>query len=178
MARPNAAPTGVERLFPDNELIVSKTDNRGIITYANKLFVDIAGYTLAETIGKPHNIVRNPSMPRCVFKLLWDRIAAGHEIFAYVVNLAKNGDHYWVLAHVTPSYDAKGNLAGYHSNRRVPRRDAVSTMQGLYRDLLLRESQHASPKEGLAGAEDMLSDILRRKNTDYDRFVHALTQGA
>jgi PAS domain S-box-containing protein len=174
MSRPTVSPTGVERFFPDNDLIVSKTDARGIITYANKLFVDIADYSLPEVIGKPHNLVRNPQMPRCVFKLLWDRVSAGKEIFAYVVNLAKNGDHYWVLAHVTPSFDANGNLVGYHSNRRVPRRDAVSAVQSLYRDLLARESQHGSAKEGLAASEAMLTQTLQQKGIDYDRFIHSL----
>lgn len=177
MARAKISPTGVELFFPDDELIVSKTDSRGIITYANKLFVDIAGYTLPEVVGKPHNLVRSPQMPRCVFKLLWDRIASGKEIFAYVVNLAKNGDHYWVLAHVTPSFDENGSSIGYHSNRRVPRRDAVTLIQSFYRDLLATESQHGSPKESLASSEAMLADFLREKNTDYDRFIHSLTEG-
>ena len=59
-------------------------------------------------------------MPRCVFKLLWNTIDQGEEIFAYVVNLAGSGDHYWVFAHVTPSFDSEGNIIGYHSNRRPP----------------------------------------------------------
>lgn len=174
MARPIVQPTGVERFLPDNGMIVSKTDTRGAITYANKLFLQIADYTVPEVIGQPHNIVRHPQMPRCVFKLLWDRITAGQEIFAYVVNLAKNGDHYWVFAHATPSYDDAGNITGYHSNRRCPRRDAIAAIEPLYRQLLAKEAQHHSPKEGLAASEAMLMGILKDKGIDYDQLLFSL----
>lgn len=174
MARPTIAPTGVERFLPDNGMIVSKTDTRGIITYANRLFRDVSSYANPEIIGKPHNIVRHPDMPRCVFKLLWDRIGSGQEVFAYVVNLARNGDHYWVYAHVTPSYDETGNITGYHSSRRCPRRDAIAVIEPLYRQLLAKEAQHRSPKEALAASETMLTGILNDKGIDYDQFVFSL----
>ena len=92
----NATLTGVERHLAPHDIVVSKTDIKGRITYANQVFLDIAGYVEKEVIGRPHNIVRHPEMPRAVFKLLWDTISQGNEIFAYVVNRAKNGDHYWV----------------------------------------------------------------------------------
>ena len=94
MSRPLITPTGVERSFSPDEIIVSKTDTKGIITYANKIFLDIAGYTEDEVLGKPHNMIRHPDMPRCIFELLWQTIQQKKEIFAYVVNMAKNGDHY------------------------------------------------------------------------------------
>ena len=71
-------PTGVEKTFRPDQIIVSKTDTQGRLTYVNGLFVDISGYPEHELIGKPHNIIRHPDMPRSVFKLLWDRIASGH----------------------------------------------------------------------------------------------------
>ena len=112
--------TGVERFFDKNEIIVSKTNLKGHITYANKTFLNIAGYTEKEVLGEPHSILRHPDMPRCVFQLLWDTVQEKKEIFAYVINRTKIGDHYWVMAHVTPSFDASGQIDGYHSNRRVP----------------------------------------------------------
>ena len=115
-ARPHL--TGVERTFGDDEIIVSKTDTKGRITYANRVFQQVAGYTEDELLGKAHSIVRHPDMPRCVFKFLWDTIGAGNEVFAYVLNKAKNGDHYWVFAHVTPTFDDHGRIISYHSNRR------------------------------------------------------------
>jgi PAS domain S-box-containing protein len=81
-------PTGRERTWGDEEIIVSKTDLKGIITYANRTFLNVAGYTEEEVLGKPHNMIRHPDMPRCVFKLLWDTIESGNEIFAYVKNMA------------------------------------------------------------------------------------------
>lgn len=174
MARPSLPPTGVERTWPDHLLIVSKTDTRGIITYANETFCEVSGYSAAELEGQNHNVIRHPDMPRCVFKLLWDMIAAGEEVFAYVVNQAKNGDHYWVLAHVTPTYDADMRIVGYHSSRRVPRKDAVAAAKGLYKDLLAIEARHASPKDGLAASMAAVAELLAAKRVGYDEFVFAL----
>jgi PAS domain S-box-containing protein len=171
MSRPGVAPTGNERTFPEDKVIVSKTDGRGIITYANQTFLDVARYDLEEVIGKPHNMIRHPAMPRSVFKFLWDRIAAGFEVFAYVVNLAKDGDHYWVFAHVTPTFDAAGNVIGYHSNRRLPRREAIQAIEPVYHILLERERQESSPKRGLESGTETLHAFLKSKDSDYDRFV-------
>ncbi len=87
-------PTGREVRFGADEIIVSKTDLTGHLTYANDVFLRVAGYTEAEVIGQPHSFIRHPEMPRAVFKLLWDTIQSGREVFAYVVNLTKHGDHY------------------------------------------------------------------------------------
>ena len=116
--RAAASPTGRERSFSADELIVSKTDPRGVITYANDVFLRVSGYDLDEVLGRPHNVVRHPEMPRAVFSLLWDALGSGQEIFAYINNLASNGDHYWLLAHVTPSQGPEDRVVGYHSGRR------------------------------------------------------------
>ena len=97
------APSGRERTFARDELIVSKTDPKGRLVYVNDVFLEVSGFRESEIIGQPHSIIRHPEMPRAVFKLLWDVILGGKEIFAYVNNMAKNGDNYWVFAHVTPS---------------------------------------------------------------------------
>jgi len=110
--------TGVERTFADDEIIVSKTDPKGRMTYCNDIFLRLAGYSESELIGQPHSMIRHPHMPRCVFKLLWSRIQSGTEVFAYVINRSGNGDHYWVLAHVTPDLVQDGAIIGFHSNRR------------------------------------------------------------
>lgn len=169
-----ASITGVERFFDSSEIIVSKTDTAGKITYANDVFLDIAGFTEDEVLGKPHSIVRHPDMPRCVFKLLWDTIQTGNELFAYVVNRAKNGDHYWVFAHVTPIFGPDGAITGYHSSRRVPKREAVDLVRGLYADLCKVEQSHSDRKAGLQASTDMLAGILKDKNISYEEFVFAL----
>ncbi|MCW2246750.1 PAS domain S-box-containing protein [Azospirillum fermentarium] len=174
MARSTAAPTGRERTFDQSEIIVSKTDLKGVITYANDVFIRVSGFAEDELLGRPHSLIRHPDMPRCVFKLLWDRISSGHEIFAYVVNLAKNGDHYWVLAHVTPVYSGGTAVTGYHSSRRVPSRAAVTAATGLYAALRAEEAKHADRKAGMEAGGALLQSILREKGASYDEFVFSL----
>lgn len=166
-----AALTGVERTFDVDEFIVSKTDLKGRITYANNVFLRVAGYTEAEVLGQPHNMIRHPHMPRCVFRLLWERIQAGREIFAYVVNAAKNGDHYWVLAHVTPSFDRDNNIIGFHSNRRRPSPQQIETVRPIYEALLKEEGRFEDRRAGLAASSSMLGKMLEEKGMDYDVFA-------
>ncbi len=169
--------TGVERFFGDDDIIVSKTDLKGRLTYTNKVFLDIAGYTERECLGQQHSMIRHPDMPRCVFKLLWDTIQGGSEIFAYVINRCKNGDHYWVYAHVTPSVDSSGTIIGYHSNRRVPDRKIVDdAIVPLYRDLKAEEERHGNRKEGLSGSAAMIRDHLAQKGVAYDEFIATVGQ--
>lgn len=166
-------PTGQERTFGEHEMIVTKTDTRSIITYANEVFLRVSALTEAEAIGKPHNVIRHPDMPRCVFKLLWDTIKRGDELFAYVVNLAHDGAHYWVLAHVTPSLDAAGRVVGYHSNRRLPERSAVTEVSALYQRLREVE-QRGEPAAGLEASAAMLQQSVTPYG-GYERYVWSLT---
>lgn len=176
MNRNRIVPTGRELRFSEDELIVSKTDARGVITYANDVFSRVSGYTEGELIGKPHNILRHPDMPRCVFKFLWEELKKGKEMFGYVINLAKDGSHYWVFAHMTPSYDSAGHLAGYHSSRRVAYRDALETVAALYSQLRGIEQSASSPDAGMEAAYQALLSTLKEKNTDYDQFVFGLSE--
>ena len=133
--------SAVERIVLADQFMVSKTDLRGVITYANQYFMDISLYTEEEWIGKPHSILRHVDMPRCVFALLWEKIECGEEIFAYVKNRCKNGDYYWVLAYVTAEKDPHtGEIVGYFSFRRSPSRVAIDAICDLY--ALLRNSVH------------------------------------
>ncbi len=167
--------SGREVTFHPDEIIVSKTNLKGHITYANQTFCDAAGYTEVELLGKPHSIIRHPNMPRCVFKLIWDTVQAGQEIFGYVVNQARNGDYYWVLAHVTPSFDERGQIIGYHSNRRVPDKKIVDTfISPLYADLLSIENRTPNRKDGMTNAFNHLIDVLNSKGVSYDEFILTL----
>ena len=167
-------PTSVERFFDADDIIVSKTDLKGRITYANPTFCRIAGYDEDELLGQPHSIIRHPDMPRCVFKLLWDTLEQRREIFAYVKNMARNGDFYWVFAHVTPSYGATGEVVGYHSNRRVPDRRVVAAIEPLYAELLREEQSHRNGKDALAAGYRRLLDFVTTKNMSYDELIFAL----
>jgi PAS domain S-box-containing protein len=174
MRESSVQPTNVERFFPEDEIIVSKTDVKGHITYANETFLKIAGYAEGEILGKAHSIIRHPDMPRCVFKLLWDTIGGGNEIFAYVKNMSKNGDHYWVFAHVTPTFDDAGGIIGYHSNRRVPERSQVELFTGVYAQLLQEEKRHPDWHSGMEAAGKMLLDMIASKGMQYEEFVFSV----
>ncbi|MCA9297818.1 MAG: PAS domain-containing protein [Phycisphaerales bacterium] len=164
----------MERTFEEHEIIVSKTNRTGHITYANRVFQRVSGYGEAELLGRPHCLIRHPDMPRCVFRFLWDRIAHGHEVFAYVVNLCKNGDHYWVLAHVTPTFDASGGIVGFHSSRRVPDASALEAIRPLYADLLEVERRHRLPADQWGASLPMLEAKLEAAGVTYDEFVFGL----
>ncbi|MCW0236682.1 MAG: PAS domain-containing protein [Ferrovibrio sp.] len=172
MFRPT--PTQIERSFGEDEIIVSKTDTKGRILYANEVFCRVGQYAEHELVGQPHSILRHPDMPRCVFQLLWDTIASGREIFAYVKNMAKSGDYYWVFAHVTPSYDKNGKIDGYHSNRRKPTAAAVQQIAPVYQLLLAEEQRHADRKQGQAAGVALLHKLLAERNQSYDEFVFSL----
>lgn len=167
-------PTGIENVLGDEELIVSKTDLKGRITYANDVFLRMAKYSWKELVGAPHSLVRHPDMPRCVFKLLWDTLEAKQEIFAYVINLAKDGSHYWVFAHVTPTLDDRGNIVGYHSNRRRPDRAPVEKVSPIYKALSGEEARHANAKDGMRASFAMMADLLNKQGVGYDEFVLSL----
>ena len=167
--------TGTETFFEENELIVSKTNLKGHLTYCNDVFLRMAGYSEDECIGQPHSMIRHPEMPRTIFALLWEEIQAGHEIFAYVKNRCKNGDHYWVIAHVTPSRDNTGTIIGYHSNRRVPdRRILDSTIIPLYSDLLSVERASHNRKDGMVAGLEMMRERLKDAGVEYDQFIATL----
>jgi len=171
-------PTGVERTFGEDEIIVTKTDVRGVLTYANDVFLRISALTEDEAVGQPHSIIRHPDMPRAVFKLLWDTVKNGQELFAYVVNLAADGAHYWVLAHVTPSIDEANRIVGYHSSRRKPDPQAVAAARDLYRKLRQEELRHTSSAAALDASWAMLHGMLDERGQTYEEFVWELTNGA
>lgn len=174
MIRASIQTTGIERTFQDHEIIVSKTDLKGIITYANQTFCKVSGYNESELLGRPHNLIRHPDMPRCVFKFLWDTISAGNEIFAYVINLCKNGDHYWVFAHVTPSFSPDGSIIGYHSSRRTPDRSAVEAIIPLYKQLCEEENSYSDWRDGMSAATNSLITTLENAGVTYDEFVFSI----
>ncbi len=168
-------PTSGELRFDPGDIIVSKTDTKGRITYANSVFCAVSGYTLPELIGAPHSIIRHPDMPRAVFKLLWDTIFDGREIFAYVKNLSKSGAYYWVFAHVTPSYSKDGQIIGFHSNRRVPERRILDdAIIPLYAAVLREEAKHRNGKDALAAGYRFLVDFVGARRTTYEELVFSL----
>ena len=157
----------------ESDFIVSKTDDRGRITYGNRIFIEFSGYTEQELLGAQHNIIRHPDMPRAVFKLLWDTIAQGKEIFAFVKNMARDGSFYWVYANVTADMDGQGNVAGYFSVRRKPNPNAVKVVSRLYTQMLAEE-QKVGSKQAIEASSKLLMDFLNDKGVSYEELIIAL----
>jgi PAS domain S-box-containing protein len=158
-----------ELTFNEEDFIVSKTDLIGNITYGNALFIQMSGYSEFELIDQPHKILRHEDMPAVVFKLLWSRIKEGKEIFAYVKNKTKEGNYYWVFAHVTPSFDSNRKISNYHSVRRKPSKKALDVIQPLYVSLLQKERSG-----GVNASEAALTQLLKDKGMSYDELILSL----
>ena len=160
-------PTQEETVMNSDDLIVSKTDLKGHITYCNEIFMKMANMSEEQLLGKPHSIVRHPDMPKAVFKLLWDYIQSGREIFAYVKNLAADGAYYWVYANVTPSYDNSGNIIGYYSVRIKPNPSALEAIKPVYQQMLAIEQS-----QGVEASINYLANLLKEKGaSSYDEFI-------
>lgn len=164
-----AQPTNNRKVMKTGDFIVSKTDTKGRITYGNQTFIEMSGYSEEELLGAPHNILRHPDMPRIVFKLLWDRIEAGQEIFAYVKNLCKDGSYYWVFTNVSASYDNNGKIIGYYSVRRKPNEAAIEAIVPIYRQLLEDEQ-----RGGMEASLHTLQKFLDSKGVGYDELIASL----
>ena len=136
--RNNQPVTGKEIVLRDNQMIVSKTDLQGRITYINNDFLEISGFTEKELIGEPHNLVRHPDMPAEAFEDMWRSLKEGRPWTGYVKNRCKNGDHYWVQANATPVFE-NGAAVGYMSVRSKPARSEVDSTEAAYK--LFREGK-------------------------------------
>lgn len=123
--------TGQERLFPADMTLVSKTDTKGIITFANRDFVEVCGFSEQELVGANHNIIRHPDMPPVAFDVMWKTLKRGLPWHGIVKNRCKNGDHYWVDAKVVP-IQKNGRIIGYMSVRTCPSRADVASADSAY----------------------------------------------
>ena len=157
MQRPE--PTNVEKEVTSIDLIVSKSDKDGNITYTNPIFMKISGYTQGELLDKPHSILRHPDMPKAVFKYLWDGLHAGNDVVAYVKNLCKDGGYYWVLATVKTAKNPDGSFRNYMSTRRYVTENAKSFIGELYAKILKVEKE-----EGVEASYKMFDDFLAQNN--------------
>jgi PAS domain S-box-containing protein len=169
MAKKHITPKNHEIGINEGDFLVSKTDTRGIITYCNIAFMKTVGAKESELLGKPHNIVRHPDMPKAVFKLLWDRVQRKEEIFAFVKNLTFDGSYYWVYANVTASLDSRGNIVGYYSVRRKMNESIKRDVDALYAEMRQRENSG-----GIEAGMKYLENLLNEKGVSYDEFVISL----
>ena len=157
-------PIDEEIILDPKRYIVSETDEKGRITFANDYFMEVAGYTQEELIGQPHNIVRHPDMPRVVFKLLWETIKAGKNINAVVKNLAKDGRYYWIFTEFEIRKDTDtGEIIGYHASRKTISKHVIEIIADLYKELLKIEKD-----SGVDASEKYLINFLKEKGDDME----------
>lgn len=167
-------PTNVERRLADEDFIVSKTDATGRITYANRIFMEIAGYPEHDLIGVQHNIIRHPDMPRGVFRFMWNTLKAGNEFFGFAKNLCADGGFYWVFANITPDYDSDHKLQGYYSVRRNPPRSAIEVLTPIYREMLAIEKSSAVKEAPDKSLEYLYNVVKQTGSKSYDSLVLSL----
>jgi methyl-accepting chemotaxis protein len=129
-----------EQTFPARDILLSTTDLNSYIKYANESFCEVAGFSLDEMMGQPHNMVRHPDMPKAAFKDLWDNVQAGKSWMGPVKNRCKNGDYYWVNAFVTPIKDAKGDTFEYQSVRTKLDIDVKNRAIDVYKNMAAGKS--------------------------------------
>jgi aerotaxis receptor len=159
--RNNGPVTDREQGFDAGTMLVSMTDSKGRITYANAAFVQISGFSLDELLGKAHNLVRHPHMPAEAFEDMWRTIQAGRPWTALVKNRCKNGDHYWVRANVTPVME-QGESIGFLSVRTLPSRDEVARAESLYASILSGQARIGRFEAGRWVGRDPVSTAVRR----------------
>ncbi|RLA82209.1 MAG: aerotaxis receptor Aer [Epsilonproteobacteria bacterium] len=124
-----------EEVIFDGGVMITETDTKGIIIYANRKFREMTGFTKEELIGSPHSINRHPDMPKGAFRGMWKVISAKKHWRGYVKNLRKDGKFYWVLVYIQPKLDKNGKLIGFIAGRKVPFPEPLKEASELYKKL-------------------------------------------
>lgn len=159
-----------EVVWDKSRVIMSKTDHRGIIEYANEVFVDVCGYEDYELMGQPHSIIRHPDMPKVLFKVLWENLKLGGNFHAVVKNLAKSGRYYWVITDFESTKNEDGEITHYFGRRRaVPQEIITNYIEPLYKKLLQIEKT-----SGVEYSEKYLIGFLEEKNRSYVEYINDL----
>ncbi|WPO77936.1 PAS domain-containing protein [Flavobacterium sp. KACC 22761] len=166
--RPNPSKREVD--WNKSKVLLSKTDTKGTILYANEDFIDVSGYDEFELIGQPHNIIRHPDMPKVIFKFLWDSIKSNKNIHAIIKNMSKTGRYYWVITDFKILADSKGNIVGYFGTRKSVREDIIDKfIEPLYNRLL-----HIEETSGILASEEYLVGFLQERNKTYTEYIDDL----
>jgi len=132
--------TPIDEEFPVEEgTIISQTDEKGNITYANRAFCNISGYTIDELLNQPHNIIRHPDMPKTVFEKMWSTIQSGQAWNGLIKNLRKDGRYYWVDTEILPIKDENDTITGYIAARRTASPKDIEENKETYRKMLEAE---------------------------------------
>lgn len=142
-----SAPIDKEIILDPTKVIMSKTDYKGVIQYANEYFMHICGYKEYELMGKPHNVIRHPDMPKVIFKFMWEKLHKGENIYAAVKNLTKDGSYYWVMTNFESVYDENDQIIAYNARRKAIPIQARKTLENLYKKLIKIEERNIGVAE-------------------------------
>ncbi len=163
-------PSDRELDWDKSKIILSKTDAKGTILYANEAFIDISGYDEYELIGQPHNVIRHPDMPKVIFKMLWETIKKGENMHAIVKNMSKSGRYYWVITDFKTVFNDAGEVVSYFGTRKsIPTEVITKFINPLYSKLL-----HIEEVSGVPAAEEYLKGFLEERNKTYTEYVDHL----
>lgn len=128
-----------EEVFFDGRTLISETDTKGVITYVNRKFVEMSGYSVKEAVGQPHSILRHPDMPKAAFEEMWKVVQSGKMWEGYVKNMRKDGKFYWVIVNIIPKFDEDNNIIGYTASRKIPNRDMIDKVAQQYKEMIEKE---------------------------------------
>ena len=153
------------------DILVSKTDINGRITYGNDKFMEVSGYSKEELIGTPHNIIRHPDMPKVIFYFMWQSIKRGRNIMAVVKNQSKNGNYYWVTTDFDIQKGRTGEIRNYIAFREPTPRKVIKEIEEIYRVLLDIEKD-----KGMDGSIEYLELFLSEKGMSYNEYIEDLAK--
>lgn len=162
-------PKNNEIILDPSKVIMSKTNRKGVIQYANNYFLEVCQYSENEILGKPHNIIRHPDMPKVIFKVMWEKLHKGENLFAVVKNLTKDGSFYWVVTKFETTYDKDENIISYYARRKAVPKKIREITESIYEKILAIE------KYDIELAEKTFYEILKNENLSYDDFFLELT---
>lgn len=163
------SPINEEIIIPDDQVLISVTDPKGIIIEANEIFIKISGYSEDELVGSSHNIIRHPDMPKIMFKIVWDHIMDKENVMAVVKNLAKDGKYYWVVTDFVTRVDADRNIINYTAYRRPVHDKVKQAVIPLYKALRAIEDV-----AGMDAAEKFLNDYFEERDLNYDDMIEEI----
>ncbi|WP_459212828.1 PAS domain-containing protein [Aquimarina rhabdastrellae] len=155
-----------EIILDPERALMSKTNPRGVIEYANDYFMTISGYEEQELIGQPHNVIRHPDMPKVIFKWLWRRLQEKKNMHAIIKNLAKDGRYYWVITDFEVKLNDMNEVASIVARRRTPPRMTIASIKDLYKKLLAIEQA-----QSVEVSERYLIGFLEEQGMTYDEYI-------
>ena len=150
-----------EEVSFDGGIMITETDTNGIITYANRKFREMTGFSNEELIGSPHSISRHPDMPKGIFRGMWKVISAKKIWRGYVKSLRKDGKFYWALLYVQPKIDENNEIVGFVAGRKIAYRNSIKEAEEQY--VKLFGSDHIDDKYFMSG-ELCLGEQLAKYN--------------